>query len=144
MLFLTRQFFPLLTYHKNPPYRLPVTTPPTPDQFVDAAYTPSLLPNHGVGVGRGARFELLDDEDPVDVTRDNIDHGDHVDHMHGAGHAPKAGPPLPGSPPAGPPSVGPSTPERSPGTAASSTLPTLPSAVCHLRRRQHHLPLLLV
>jgi hypothetical protein len=33
-----------------------------PDQFVDAAYTPSLLANHGTGSGRGARLELLDEE----------------------------------------------------------------------------------
>jgi hypothetical protein len=33
-----------------------------PDQFVDAAYTPSLLGNHGTGSGRGARLELLDEE----------------------------------------------------------------------------------
>ena len=32
-----------------------------PDQFVDAAYSPMLLPNHGAGTGRGARLELLDD-----------------------------------------------------------------------------------
>src|SRR3954464_14500605 len=45
---------------------LPVTstTPTAPEnstsplsvQFVDAAYTPSLLPNHGAGIGRGARL----------------------------------------------------------------------------------------
>lgn len=35
--------------------------PVLPDQFVDAAYSPLLLPNHGAGTGRGARLELLDD-----------------------------------------------------------------------------------
>jgi hypothetical protein len=49
--------------------QLPSTyTPPTSstlllnsDQFDDAAYTPSLLANHGAGYGQGARLELLDD-----------------------------------------------------------------------------------
>jgi histone deacetylase 1/2 len=114
--------FPFAHLPQNSTIPSTVTTPPTPDQFFDAAYTPSLLPNHGAGVGRGARLELLDDEDPVDVVRD---HGDHVDHMHGASHAPEASPPPPSLPPAGPPSADPSTPERSPGTAASSTSPAL-------------------
>jgi hypothetical protein len=136
--------FPFAHLPQNSTIPSTVTTPLIPDQFVNAAYTPSLLPNHGAGVGRGGRLELLDDEDPVDVARDHVDHGDHVDHMHGAVHAPEAGPPPPGSPPAGPPSAspsppglpptgppsaGPSTSERSPGTAASSTSLTLPSAV---------------
>ena len=30
------------------------------DQFEDYAYAPSLLPNHGAGIGRGAHLELLD------------------------------------------------------------------------------------
>jgi hypothetical protein len=45
------------------------STPPThphsslsSDQFVDAAYTPMLLANHGAGQGRGARLELLDEQ----------------------------------------------------------------------------------
>jgi hypothetical protein len=113
--------FPFAHLPQNSTIPSIVTTPPTPDQFVDAAYTPSLLPNHGAGVGRGARLELLDDEDPVNIVRD------HVDHVHGAGHAPEAGPPPPGSPLAGPPFAGPFTPERSPGTAASSTSPALSS-----------------
>jgi hypothetical protein len=36
------------------------STIPSPDQFVDVAYTPALLPNHAAGIGRGARLELLD------------------------------------------------------------------------------------
>ena len=36
--------------------------PVLPDQFVDAAYSPLLLPNHDAGAGRGARLELLDDD----------------------------------------------------------------------------------
>jgi histone deacetylase 1/2 len=38
------------------------------DQFMDTAYAPSLLANHGAGVGRAARLEILD---PVDTV-----HGD--------------------------------------------------------------------
>jgi histone deacetylase 1/2 len=97
------------------------TTPPTLDQFVDVAYTPSLLPNHGAGVGRGARLEILDAEDPVNVARD------HVDRMHDTddGHAHEAGPSSPDPPPAELSSDGPSTP----GTATSSTSPGSPSAV---------------
>jgi hypothetical protein len=36
------------------------STPVSPGQFDDAAYSPVLLPNHGAGTGRGARLELLD------------------------------------------------------------------------------------
>ena len=35
--------------------------PVLPDQIMDAAYSPLLLPNYGVGTGRGARLELFDD-----------------------------------------------------------------------------------
>jgi hypothetical protein len=63
--------FPFAHLPQNSTIPSTVTTPPTPDQFVDASYTPSLLPNHGAGVGRGARLELLDDKDPVDVARDH-------------------------------------------------------------------------
>jgi hypothetical protein len=34
----------------------------TADQFMDTAYAPSLLSNHGAGTGRGARLELLTPE----------------------------------------------------------------------------------
>ena len=37
--------------------------PVLPNQFVDAAYSPLLLPNYGAGTGRGALLELLDDDD---------------------------------------------------------------------------------
>jgi histone deacetylase 1/2 len=40
------------------------STTPSPDQFVDAAYSPALLPNHAAGIGRGARLQLLDDQAP--------------------------------------------------------------------------------
>ena len=123
--------FPFSHLSQNSTIPSTFTTPPTPDQFVDAAYTPSLLPNHGgAGVGRGARLELLDADNPADAVHD------HVDHMHGAddGHASEAGPPSPGSPPAGTSTAGPhsatlSTPARSPDTAASSTSPASPLAV---------------
>jgi hypothetical protein len=36
------------------------STPVSPGQFDDAAYSPVLLPNHGADTGRGARLELLD------------------------------------------------------------------------------------
>jgi histone deacetylase 1/2 len=65
--------------------------PVLPAQFVDAAYSPALLPNHGAGTGRGARLELLDDlpepgvpdmapltspttADPLDVDRPCMPH----------------------------------------------------------------------
>jgi hypothetical protein len=35
------------------------------DQFEDYAYAPLLLPNHGAGIGRGARLELLDEPAPL-------------------------------------------------------------------------------
>ena len=44
-------------------------------QFEDVAYSPVLLPNHGAGVGRGARLELLSDTTPVA-------HVDRSVHMH--------------------------------------------------------------
>jgi hypothetical protein len=36
------------------------STPVSPGQFDDAAYSPVLLHNHGAGTGHGARLELLD------------------------------------------------------------------------------------
>ena len=61
----------------------PITTPShsspiSPDQFVDAAYSPVLLPNHGAGIGRGARLQLLDDFPEAasqDVASHDVDHG---------------------------------------------------------------------
>jgi hypothetical protein len=55
------------------------------DQFVDAAYTPILLANHGAGSGRDARLELLDEEPsspPVDQCTFQADvdlHAPHTD-----------------------------------------------------------------
>jgi hypothetical protein len=37
--------FPFAHLPQNSTIPSTVTTPPTPDQFVDASYTPSLLPN---------------------------------------------------------------------------------------------------
>jgi hypothetical protein len=66
------------------------------DQFMDTAYAPSFLANHGAGVGRGDRLELLTpeahDAPPV-----------HVDHMYGVASGPV---PLHGFP-APPPGVAP-------------------------------------
>jgi hypothetical protein len=50
------------------------------DPFVDVAYTPLLLANHGAGQGRGARLELLDEKSDrtmecnVDLHEDNCSH----------------------------------------------------------------------
>jgi hypothetical protein len=55
------------------------------DQFVDAAYSPSLLANHGAGSGRDARLELLDKEPsrpPFDQRMSHVDvdlHAPHAD-----------------------------------------------------------------
>jgi histone deacetylase 1/2 len=37
------------------------STPLAPDQFVDVAYSPVLLPNHGARIDHGALLELLDE-----------------------------------------------------------------------------------
>jgi hypothetical protein len=55
------------------------------DHFVDAAYTPILLANHGAGLGCGARLELLDEDPsspPVDQCTSHADvdlHAPHAD-----------------------------------------------------------------
>jgi histone deacetylase 1/2 len=36
------------------------SSPVMPGQFEDAAYSPLLLPNHGAGISRGARLQLMD------------------------------------------------------------------------------------
>jgi hypothetical protein len=51
------------------------------DQFMDTAYAPSLLANHGAGVGRGARLELLT---PEASTAPPV----HVDPVHGVASGP--------------------------------------------------------
>jgi hypothetical protein len=122
------------------------------DQFMDTAYAPSLLANHGAGVGRGARLELLTPEAPTAPLV-------HVDPMHGvasgpvpmhgsATYEPRTSPPgvAPRAPPPGvapcvsPPSVAPpslqlqgaaldpvhGTPE--PSSAPPSPEPTTPTA----------------
>jgi hypothetical protein len=43
----------------------PVDLPVSLDQFEDYTYAPSLLPNHGAGIERGARLELLENSPPV-------------------------------------------------------------------------------
>jgi histone deacetylase 1/2 len=59
-----------------------------PDQFDDAAYTPLLLANHGAGLGRGVRLELLDDDSPPPDRSDEVVQVDHT-RLHGdvASHA---------------------------------------------------------
>jgi histone deacetylase 1/2 len=62
----------------------PSTPPLFADQFVDTAYTPLLLDNHGAGQGRGARLEILEDEPMTPPSADRSP-TPAVDHMHGAG-----------------------------------------------------------
>jgi histone deacetylase 1/2 len=50
---------------------------PTSDQLNDFAYAPNLLPNHGTGIGRGARLEEIPDND--------AEADDHVDHHAASG-----------------------------------------------------------
>ena len=138
-----------------PFFVLPVTstTPTTPEksvlplpgQFVDAAYTPLLLPNHGAGTGRGARLELLDEQPPAspqtsaEPARDAApspglptglaEPGPATSVQLGAGHIPAepvelAEPvsPEPASPPAlAEPTSMPSSPGRSPGATGSAS-----------------------
>ena len=55
------------------------------DQFVDAAYTPVLLADHGAGTGRGARLELLVAESSTPPPRVDVDHVDRQLPLHGLG-----------------------------------------------------------
>jgi hypothetical protein len=94
------------------------------DQFMDTTYAPSLLANHGAGVGRGARLELLTPEAPSAPSV-------HVDHVHGVASGPVL---MHGSatsePRTSPPSVAPHAPPpgvapcaSSPGIAQRAPLP---------------------
>jgi hypothetical protein len=53
------------------------------DQFMDIAYAPSLLVNHGAGTGRGTQLEILTPEDAA--PSENFGSPLHVDHapLHG-------------------------------------------------------------
>ena len=98
------------------------------------------MDNHGSGLGRGARLELLDDQEPahtdthtgcsdspVDVDRGNVDcvHRDSSFHAHEAANG-LATPPQS----SGPSSTGPSSAlGPSPGTASSTTEPSSPPAL---------------
>jgi hypothetical protein len=85
------------------------------DQFMDTAYAPSLLANHGAGVGRGACLELLTPEAP---TAPSV----HVDLVHGVALGPV---PMHGSamyePRTSPPGVAPRAPP--PGVAPRASPP---------------------
>jgi histone deacetylase 1/2 len=57
--------FPFSSSASTPVDAPSASSPVSIDQFVDAAYSPLLLPNHGAGIGRGARLEHLEDDAPV-------------------------------------------------------------------------------
>ena len=110
------------------------TSPILPGQFVDVAYSPVLLPNHGAGIGRGARMELLDCPVSSSVAPASI----HVDHTapcmsHAppsvsapvpcTSAAPAAGPsPVAFAGPPSPPSPAPTAGPSPPASPASRTL----------------------
>jgi hypothetical protein len=104
---------------------VPENTPlaSSPDQFVDVAHAPSLLPNHGVGIGRGAHLELLEDVAP---SADHAASGaDHVDHpaMHGLLHGSSLAPVLPASTSLAHPTTGPARPSAADGRASPPSSP---------------------
>jgi hypothetical protein len=69
-----------------------------PSQFEDVTYAPVLLPNHGAGIGRGARLELLPDSAPTLAS-----HVDPTMHVHAPGSVPDVARSPPGdSPPVTP------------------------------------------
>jgi hypothetical protein len=101
-------------------------TPLRSDQFVDVAYTLSLVANHGAG--RGVRLELLDEADSP-TTSTTIDHGVDGTHVHGTSndHAPRASDnPVTLSRYSGPSSPRPalSPAGHSPSTASSVSAPS--------------------
>jgi hypothetical protein len=67
--------FPFTQTSSNSTLPSSSTSPLNPGQFVDAAYTPLLLANHGAG--RGARLELLDDQ-PGDSSTDYEADANHI------------------------------------------------------------------
>jgi histone deacetylase 1/2 len=100
------------------------STPVSPGQFDDAAYSPVLLPNHGAGTGRGARLELLDAPSAAPATP-------HIDPCMGHATAPRseAPPSPPASPPRSPsparlPSPGPPLPTPSPACSPPAGPPS--------------------
>jgi hypothetical protein len=92
------------------------------DQFMDTTYAPSLLANHGAGVGRGARLELLTPEahhaPPM-----------HIDHVHGVASGPV---PMHGSP-AYEPSPGDAPRVPPPGDAPRAPPPGVALPSLHLQ-----------
>ena len=93
-----------------PPVSSSSSTSPLLAQFVDIAYSPALLPNHAAGTGRGARLELLDEQEEPSGAPGLVP---------GAMHAPCM-------PPARPGSAAPASPAR-PESAAAPALPRLDS-----------------
>ena len=68
--------FPFSQVSTNSPQPPLPSSPLLFDQFDDVAHPTLLLTNHGAGLGRGARLELL----PEDDDRTHGSHNDHVDH----------------------------------------------------------------
>jgi hypothetical protein len=66
-------FFSALPNNSTAPTPLVQSTIPSPDQFVDIAYTPALLPNHAAAIVRGAHLELLDDQATNDDPIQDVD-----------------------------------------------------------------------
>ena len=56
----------------------------SPDQLEDVAYSPVLLPNHGAGTGRGARLELLAEQESPGPASDDCDVDRCMGHAAGA------------------------------------------------------------
>jgi hypothetical protein len=98
------------------------------DHFMDTAYAPSLLANHGAGTGRGARLELLSEDPPLHVDPQPM-HGLHGVPAAASGSAPVHGvessaamrPPVADS--SRSPDSAPSTPESARGHADPSSDP---------------------
>jgi hypothetical protein len=53
----------------------------SPDKFIDFAYSPIHLPNHGAGTGRIARLQLLDGDDAPSASPPSSPDIDHANCM---------------------------------------------------------------
>jgi hypothetical protein len=67
MLSLMKMHFLFLPSSSDPTHTYHASSRVSIDWFADIAHSPALLPNHGVGTGRGARLELLEDLAPLGV-----------------------------------------------------------------------------